>query len=73
MTHLTRRKFVQAAAAATMAGAWRSAVAEESSKKTRMGIVTYCLGIRNRADRAAGRQPNFNDPLNFLEHCHRLG
>jgi len=56
-----------------MAGAWRSAVAEESSKKTRMGIVTYCLGIRNRADRAAGRQPNFNDPLNFLEHCHRLG
>jgi len=73
MTHLTRRKFVQAGAAVAVAGAWRSAIADEPPKKTEMGIVTYCLGIRSRADRAAGRQPGFTDPMNFLEHCHTLG
>lgn len=73
MTHLTRRKFVQAGTAVALAGAWRSAVADEPSKKTKLGIVAYCLGIRSRAERAAGRQPSFTDPMAFLKHCHALG
>lgn len=41
------------------------------SKKTRMGVCVYCLGIRARAERARGT--DLTDPVNFLEHCRQLG
>ncbi len=49
-----------------------SARAADTPAKTKLGVVIYCCGIRQRAARAAG-EPSLSDPLTFLEHCHRLG
>lgn len=38
-----------------------------------MGIVTYSLGIHQRATKGASAGLDYNDPLGFLEACHRLG
>jgi sugar phosphate isomerase/epimerase len=43
-----------------------------SSSSTSLGLVVYALGIRGRAEKAAGN-PDFNDPIRFLDHCRRLG
>ena len=41
--------------------------------KTGLGIVIYCCGLRQKALRADGRENPLADPLDFLEHCRRLG
>ena len=38
-----------------------------------MGVCVYCLGLRNRAERARDKNSNLADPLNFLEYCHSIG
>ncbi len=34
----------------------------------KLGLVIYCLGIRNRYEKSQGN-PNFFDPIHFLEHA----
>ena len=41
--------------------------------RTRLGIVTYCLGIRQRALLREGAGKSLADPLTFLEECQALG
>jgi sugar phosphate isomerase/epimerase len=49
-------------------------VGEAAPQRTKLGLVSYCLGIRERA-RQAGRAPGptLGDPTAFLEECHRMG
>ena len=63
-----RRQFLTAAAALPLA----QALAADADKRTHLGVVQYSYAIRLSEDRAAGKI-GFNDPLAFLEHCHRLG
>ena len=44
-----------------------------SDNRNRMGVCVYCLGLRNRAERAHDRNSNPADPLNFLEYCRSIG
>ena len=44
-----------------------------STRKTRLGIVSYCLGIRQRLGPSGSGQRGLADPLGLLEYCHRLG
>jgi sugar phosphate isomerase/epimerase len=56
---------------ASLVAAHNTARAQAPTEKTQLGIVLYCLGIRQRAERAGGR--NLSDPIAFLEHCRGLG
>jgi len=44
-----------------------------ANEKKRLGICVYCLGLRNRAERARDKKSNFTEPLNFLEYCRGIG
>lgn len=44
-----------------------------AAEKKRLGVCVYCLGLRNRAERARDKTSNFTDPLSFLEYCHGIG
>jgi 3-oxoisoapionate decarboxylase len=61
-----------AAALATFPNAL-PAPAEDSPRRTSMGLVVYCRGIRRSWLRQ--RDPEFDlfEPLTFLKHCHQLG
>ena len=39
----------------------------------KIGLVVYCQGIRIRYEREKNPSQPFDDPMNFLEHCHRFG
>ena len=54
-------------------GAPAGLLGSTSSQRTRLGVCTYCLGIRSRAERARGTGVDFSDPLCFLDHCHQIG
>ncbi len=54
----------------TPSGVCGQATADE---KKRLGVCVYCLGLRNRAERARDKNSNLADPLNFLEYCHGIG
>ena len=41
--------------------------------KSRLGVCIYCLGLRNKAERARDASSDPADPMAFLEYCHRLG
>lgn len=42
-------------------------------RKTHLGVAEYSYNLRNTADRSRGVRLPFNDPLTFLDYCHRLG
>lgn len=71
-----RREFVRSLAgslSATALAATTGSGYPADRGRSEMGVVIYCLGIRNRAERQRGGQPSLNDPLNFLETCQTLG
>jgi sugar phosphate isomerase/epimerase len=41
--------------------------------RTQLGVCIYSYTIRPGAERSRGKGGAFADPLNFLDHCHRLG
>jgi sugar phosphate isomerase/epimerase len=41
--------------------------------KSRLGIAQFSYSIRLRADRSRQAKKRLADPLNFLEHCHKIG
>jgi sugar phosphate isomerase/epimerase len=51
---------------ATPAGA----PAQQPEQRSRLGLVIYCCLLRQRA---RARENSLAEPLNFLEHCRRLG
>jgi sugar phosphate isomerase/epimerase len=53
--------------AASMLGPSVLAVGASTAKKSKMGIDTFSYHIRLRSDR------QLRDPLNYLEHCHKIG
>jgi len=60
-----------ATSAALLGGAARARAAE-APERCSLGVCIYCLGFRNRFEREQGRT-DFFDPVNFLDHCHKLG
>jgi sugar phosphate isomerase/epimerase len=42
-------------------------------KKTQLGVCIHSYMIRPAAERSGGKGGAFAEPINFLEHCHRLG
>ncbi len=47
--------------------------ANDAPPKTKLGIVLYALGIRQRHLRSLGRPAEADSPLDFLNYCHQLG
>ena len=45
----------------------------QAQTRTQLGVVIYCFGIRQRAERSRDGGRDLFDPLEFLEHCHRVG
>ena len=41
--------------------------------KFRLGIAQFSYSARLRADRSAQAQDRLADPLNFIDHCHKVG
>lgn len=41
--------------------------------KSRLGIADFSYNIRLRAERSRQAKGSFGDPLNFLDHCHKIG
>lgn len=64
-TGLTRREALGALPAL--------ALAPRAPARSKMGIADFSYAARRRLDRARGRDAGLNDPLNFLEHAHRVG
>jgi sugar phosphate isomerase/epimerase len=50
-----------------------ASLAAEPRRSPRMGIVIHSYGIRGAADRDRPAGERLNDPLNFINHCHKLG
>ncbi len=72
---MNRREMLLSAAgglSASLLAATAGRGAQQPPGKTGLGIVTYCLGIQQRAQRGGGQRP-LSDPLNLLQHCRRLG
>jgi sugar phosphate isomerase/epimerase len=59
-------------AAATIGDLTRVCGAGEAGK-SRLGIAQFSYNIRLRADRSKQAKERLADPLNFLEHCHKIG
>jgi sugar phosphate isomerase/epimerase len=45
----------------------------EKVRKSRLGIADFSFNIRLRAERTGKMKGNLGDPLNFLDHCHKIG
>jgi sugar phosphate isomerase/epimerase len=43
------------------------------SGKSRLGIAQFSYSARLRADRSAVAKDRLSDPLNFIDHCHKVG
>jgi sugar phosphate isomerase/epimerase len=41
--------------------------------KSRLGIAQFSYSARLRADRSAAVKKGLSDPLNFIDHCHKVG
>lgn len=63
---LTRREMLAVSAAAL------PGLAADAPRK-RLGVVIHSYGIRNAADRDKDASARLNDPLQFVEHCRKLG
>jgi sugar phosphate isomerase/epimerase len=54
-------------------GAPACLLAAAARTRTQLGVCIYSYTIRPGAERSGGKGGAFADPMNFLEHCHRLG
>ena len=45
----------------------------EQAKRSRLGIADFSYNIRLRAERTGRMKGKLADPLNFLDHCHKVG
>ena len=45
----------------------------EQAKRSRLGIADFSYNIRLRAERTGRMKGRLGDPLNFLDHCHKIG
>ncbi len=45
----------------------------ERVKRSRLGIADFSYNIRLRAERTGRMKGKLADPLNFLDHCHKIG
>ncbi|MBA7507285.1 hypothetical protein ES706_06003 [subsurface metagenome] len=43
------------------------------AKRSRLGIADFSYNIRLRAERTGRMKGKLADPLNFLDHCHKVG
>jgi sugar phosphate isomerase/epimerase len=43
------------------------------AEKSRLGIADFSYNIRLRTERSRQAKESLGDPLNFLEHCHKIG
>lgn len=64
---MNRREMLLACAAPAL-----SALAAEPPGRSKMGVVIHSYMIRQAADRD-GKTTPISDPLNFIEHCHKIG
>jgi sugar phosphate isomerase/epimerase len=58
---------------ASVLGAPAGLLGATAPKKTQLGVCIHAYMIRPAAERSTGQGGVFAEPLNFLEHCHRLG
>jgi len=65
---ITRRELLLCGAATALAGI----AADGPARRTSMGVVIHSFPNRQAADRER-KAPPLNDPLNFLEYCHKVG
>ena len=73
MRRRTMLRWLAGGFSSALLGAAAGRAEQATPKQTRLGLVLYCLGIRQRAQRAAGRGKGLADPLAFLRHCRSLG
>ncbi len=59
-------------AAATI-GDMRRIYGAERDKRSRLGIADFSYNIRLRAERTGRMKGKLDEPLNFLDHCHKVG
>jgi len=45
----------------------------EQAKRSQLGIADFSYNIRLRAERTGRMKGKLADPLNFLDHCHKIG
>src|SRR4051794_18093117 len=48
------------------------ALAADPPARSKMGVVIHSYPIRQSADRERNSPP-LSDPLNFIDHCHKIG
>lgn len=73
---LNRRAMLLASAggfSACCLGGPKRLLGSTPAKKTQLGVCIHCYMIRPTTGKPGGKDGGFADPLNFLEHCHRLG
>lgn len=64
---MNRREMLLACAAPAL-----HALAVDPPARSKMGVVIHSYPIRQAAERER-KTPPLSDPLNFLEHCHKIG
>lgn len=69
----SRRSFLQDTASAALAVAFMRGRATAESPRCGMGLVTYCLGIHQKAHKGGAVTRDLADPMEFLEACRDLG
>jgi sugar phosphate isomerase/epimerase len=71
---ISRRKFLAQAALAAATPAWLSSRAAPAvSRRSDLGVVTYAFLLHQKASKGAKQGLDYNDPLGYLEACHRAG
>lgn len=76
MTSISRRdtlRLATGAVAAVILPREQRAAAAAAAPRTGLGLVTYCLGLRQRAEKRRDPAVDLFEPLTFLDHCRQLG
>jgi len=72
--HINRRDFLARTALATLAFGSASALrGQPEGQHSKMGLVSYVFNVHHKAAKTNKTLVDLNDPMNFLEECHRLG